>query len=443
MLYFGFERKLILTAAVIVLASAVTAVALTPALSGQVRPLLQSLAMISCSRSSPCQEGINSSTGAGLEGISIKGKGVVGQTKFNSTSATNGQSGVVGQDLSTGGQFDAGVTGLSTIGVGVLGKNSGGLNGSPAVQGVSTDGPGAFGTSANSAGLIGISTNLDGVIGETFQKSATTHTAHFGVHGIDRSTDGGALNIGVEGDSNGGIGVAGFSRNIGVLAFGGASTTGDSFPALSVVGDGTGADLIDACATADPCDSNSSVLFVGIDGTISALGPVNASNIATGGALAVGNASLPSPGSVNISGQYQKSGLCVAGCTVATTTSAGREAITYSPMVSQPTVEDYGEAQLVDGQSHVRLSPDFANVVDQRSNYLVFITPEGEANTLYVTQKSPSGFFVREIHGGRSTIAFSYRILAKPFGSHEGRLPIVEVPRLHHGRSRVRSDAKP
>jgi len=130
------------------------------------------------------------------------------------------------------------------------------------------------------------------------------------------------------------------------------------------------------------------------------------------------------------SGSYQKNATCVAGCTVATTASAGRAVTTYAPTVSQPTIEDFGEAQLVNGQTSVRLDPKFANVVDQMANYLVFITPEGDANTLYVTQKSMGGFTVRESRGGRSTLMFSYRIVAKPFGSREARLPMVELPKL-------------
>jgi hypothetical protein len=45
-------------------------------------------------------------------------------------------------------------------------------------------------------------------------------------------------------------------------------------------------------------------------------------------------------------------------------------------------------------------------------------------------QKSIAGFAVRESHGGRSTLSFSYRIVAKPFGSREPRLPMVSLPKL-------------
>jgi hypothetical protein len=47
---------------------------------------------------------------------------------------------------------------------------------------------------------------------------------------------------------------------------------------------------------------------------------------------------------------------------------------------------------------------------------MVFITPEGGSNRLYVVNKTAAGFEVHENRGGRSTLAFSYRIVAKPFG---------------------------
>jgi hypothetical protein len=93
-------------------------------------------------------------------------------------------------------------------------------------------------------------------------------------------------------------------------------------------------------------------------------------------------------------------------------------------------MEDFGEAQLVDGQSYVRLDAAFANVIDGHSSYLVFITPEGDSHGLYVTEKSSAGFAVRENEGGHATIAFSYRIVAKPYGDASPRLPMLTEPRF-------------
>ena len=449
MLHSRFERKLILIAAALVASSVVFAVALVPASSGEIRPLLQSLGIISCSGPNPCQEGSNSSTGPGLEGISVKGKGVVGQTKFNSTSSSNGQAGVFGNDLSTSGAFDSGVSGLSVRGNGVLGSSAsgfgvvgrlGGASGVPissnaGVLGDSVSAIGVIGTAVNHPGVVGISQKNNGITAATQNPSTVTGYAAAGVSGYDKSTDGGHLNLGVFGNSTNGIGVEGVSFSwVGVNAVGGFldSSTGDRFPALSIVGNITsfkGNDLIDACEaeTVNPCDDFHSAFGVDGVGNVGTIG-----NVTALGDILVGGAGFPDGGvgNVNITGKYFVSGVCKVGCIAATRASAGRAVTQYVPTQSVPSVEDFGEAQLVNGQTYVQLSPDFANVVEQRANYLVFITPEGDANTLYVTQKSPSGFAVRESHAGRSTLMFSYRIVAKPFSSHEARLPMVELPRL-------------
>jgi hypothetical protein len=88
-------------------------------------------------------------------------------------------------------------------------------------------------------------------------------------------------------------------------------------------------------------------------------------------------------------------------------------------------MEDFGEAQLIGGRAYVRLAPDFAATIDRRSNYLVFITPQGDSRGLYVTMKTATGFEVRENSNGTTSLAFDYRIVAKPFGEVSRRLPAM------------------
>ena len=108
-------------------------------------------------------------------------------------------------------------------------------------------------------------------------------------------------------------------------------------------------------------------------------------------------------------------------------TSSGKSVHTYSQQAAQPSLEDFGEAQLASGGGYVRLDPAFASAID-RSAYLVMVTPEGDCRGLYVSSRTPQGFSVRELQGGRSTIAFSYRIVARPFGDASARLPLARVP---------------
>ena len=106
-------------------------------------------------------------------------------------------------------------------------------------------------------------------------------------------------------------------------------------------------------------------------------------------------------------------------------------------------MEDIGEGQLVAGKAFVSLDPGFANVIDQRSTYVVFVSPEGPNQGLYVSQKTARGFEVIENPGGRSTIPFGYRIVAKPYGVTAARLPMSvesQMPaRVHlHGATTPR-----
>ena len=54
--------------------------------------------------------------------------------------------------------------------------------------------------------------------------------------------------------------------------------------------------------------------------------------------------------------------------------------------------------------------------------YHVFLTPNGDCNGLYVTQKTATSFVVRELKHGTSSIAFDYRIMAKRKGHENVRM---------------------
>jgi hypothetical protein len=61
----------------------------------------------------------------------------------------------------------------------------------------------------------------------------------------------------------------------------------------------------------------------------------------------------------------------------------------------------------------------------------VFITPQGDTSSpLYVTQKTATGFVVRE-HGGSANVSFDYRIVAQPYGAKTQRLLRYDVATIH------------
>ena len=89
--------------------------------------------------------------------------------------------------------------------------------------------------------------------------------------------------------------------------------------------------------------------------------------------------------------------------------------------------EDFGAARLRRGRATVKLDADFAKVI-KRGDYTVFLTPEGDCRGLYV-RKSAASFEVREFAGGKSSIAFSYRIVGrrKDLKQHQ-RFPKIDMP---------------
>jgi hypothetical protein len=55
-------------------------------------------------------------------------------------------------------------------------------------------------------------------------------------------------------------------------------------------------------------------------------------------------------------------------------------------------------------------------------DYHVFLTPNGDCKGLYVTKKTANSFEVRELGGGKSSIAFDYRIMARRKGYEDVRM---------------------
>jgi hypothetical protein len=297
-------------------------------------------------------------------------------------------------------------------------------------------------------GLRGHSLSGNGIGGATFFNSTTPSNGHAGVFGNDDSSSG-TFDSGVSGSSVRGNGVSGNSSSgFGILAtssgwageqiVGGYSNgAADEFiPALSIIGSTAGdftfgTDLIDACQVGVPstvCYNNDASFRVDYFGDVIApKGTLEAENGQFSEALSVGTFTRPASGDINVTGEYLKAGSCVAGCPAATARSSGRAVGSYASLGTVPTIEDYGEAQLANGQAYVTLEREFANVIDQQRSYLVFLTPEGDNRGLYVTQKTVRGFVVRESQGGHSSIAFSYRIIAKPYGNDRPRLPVVTL----------------
>jgi hypothetical protein len=437
---------------VAVLIAAAMIVAMRPTLA------VQLLSIVTCGTTTACTGGNNTSGGPGVQGTSALGTGVVGQAKFNSTSSSNGQPGVLGQDLSTSGHFDTGVKGTSVHGFGVLGTSSSntgvrGTSGSSSgvvgtststagsgtgVQGMASGfGPGVVGTSANGVGISGTATHSEAVVGNG--------------------------NIGVAGEDISGVNTPSTRDDVFANGFGGRLFRGNNSSGVDVftVSDSgiTNVFALTGGSSSVGTGVNANGAFAGVQGsaaTSTAFGvqgnnTSGATSVAIrangfGGPLFVGNNSFGNDVFTVDDGGNVHAHSFTADLAVAT----GARVVTYALQASQPTIEDVGEATLIAGQAYVRIDAAFAATMARDTTYLVFLTPQGPTQgSLYVTQKSPAGFAVRENYTGRSTVAFDYRIVARPYGVRAQRLPaapqltrhalkvMVKPPMFHHEVKRI------
>jgi hypothetical protein len=138
-----------------------------------------------------------------------------------------------------------------------------------------------------------------------------------------------------------------------------------------------------------------------------------------------GTFEVTADGDVNASGTVTGGVKCRPG-----TCPAGAKLAAYAPVDALPTVEDFGRAQVVGGVAMVRFDSAFASTIDGSKDYHVFLTAEGDNRGLYVSRRTPLGFSVAESMNGHSTLPFSYRIVAHPYGSTAARLPLIPTGRL-------------
>ena len=251
-------------------------------------------------------------------------------------------------------------------------------------------------------GVDGTSKKNNGIGAVTYNPSAT-NGGRSGLYGVDASTDNGSGNVGVTGQSANGTGVRGQSTyGLGVVSL---STYGTAFQAV-----------------VSPANTHSAIDAFG--GT----------NDATGYSLVTyqvnGNAGfwVTNDNNAHVNGLIYTHGGCSGGCS----RTRGESVVSYAAQSSSPTLEDVGESRLVNGQARVAIDAALARAIDRGAPYVVFVTPEGPSRSLYVTDKTSTGFAVAENEGGRSNIAFGYRIVARPYGVKASRLPIFTAAQVPH-----------
>jgi hypothetical protein len=428
-------------------------------------------------------------TGAGSIGVygTSPGYGLYG-VATNTTGTSFGVYGSGGSNGVYGTASNFGLYGVATAtsgnSVGVFGSGIDGLQGSGTTYGVYAAGTGSsatgvYGTtvSASGYGVKGINTSGGGtgVYGTAGQ---------FGVYGV---ATGSGSTVGVYGNGVDGLQGAGTIHGVysnggqyGVLSFTpagiagtygvyqGASTLGSTLP-IEVCTDGCGdqfsygINIFPQAAvwadtnytTPDNGDSDGNgilALLATADDNMAAAFLNNSTdwpsflayNEGAGGTSPniVTQAGGPG-GSCTVSGNGDTACTGVLKSVVATKGGAGAQRVeTYSVQSAENWFEDAGTAQIVNGSGRVNLESVFGQTVNTGVEYHVFLTPDGDCKGLYVSAKTASGFEVRELGGGTSSIAFEYRIMAKRMGYEKIRLANV-TERFKRQQARSKNMRRP
>jgi len=312
---------------------------------------------------------------------------------------TGDVNGVAGYSLSTGPNatgvsgFEAATTGQV---YGVWGGTSSTTQGAAGVNGYE------YAATGTVAGVAGTSASTSG-FGVSGSATATTGNA-YGIYGQTATTGFGAGVIGVTTATTGNaFGVFGQTASpSGQGVFGVASATSGA-PA-GVVGF---VESPNAVAGQFVAHSGSGLILQGLSGS-----------------TATQVFSVDANGNLDISGNLTVAG----GKSARVKLQDGREVALYAVESPENWFEDFGTGQLQGGKTGVSLDPEFLQTVDTAAGYHVFLTANGDCGGLYVAQKTPTGFEVRELGHGNASVAFDYRIVARRRGFENVRLQNVHLP---------------
>jgi len=382
--------------------------------------------------------------------IGVRGHGstgVVGQGDTGIGGLAFGPSGVggrgdvidqLGQDTGGAGligtaEASTGVVGIADTGVGVRGTS----NRAAGVTGRSDEAPGVDGSSRVSPGVVGRSDLGVGVVGVAQGTGVEGSGGSRGVSGFAQSASGG---VGVQGFTNHGIGVDGIATfGTGVFA---VSSSGSG-----VIAYGTEFGVFGTCSPGVGVHGDSMYGPAGVHGTspgrIGVFGETEVGwGVAGSGGDGIGvmaSAQGTQPALVAQAGRGPSALLdgdvvVTGGLTVAGVKSAAvrhpdgtlrRLACLEAP---ESLFEDFGEAELENGNVEVRLDPNFAALVDVDS-YQVFVTSYAPV-PLYVSRRDREAFEVRVAGDARPAdgepVRCGWRVVARRVDVAPVRLPVVE-----------------
>jgi hypothetical protein len=364
--------------------------------------------------------GTDRALGVGVQGITTNLYGVYGKalSPFSGT-PTVGSAGVKGLANTVDYSFGVWGTATSSLTGGVFGENSSTTDTAAGIYGYATASTGAVvglwgRTQSASAGTIA-------TLGEAIATSGPT----VGVLGRVSSPNG----IGVKGTASGNYGVQGVSTSA-------AGVFGTSTTAYGVQGLSTNAYGVSGNSTTQAGVWGSSYNNVGVLGSSTTGVGVNGVSVSSNGVNGVSDTGIAVYGSSQngTAGRFDgnvviQGNLTVSGNfphTAAVPSSDGTLRRLYGLNSAEAYYEDLGQGSLTNGVGMVTLDPAFVALV-RADAYQVFLTAYGDSRGLYVSNQTASGFEVREVQGGTSSVGFGYRVVARPRDLPTSRLDRVTL----------------
>jgi hypothetical protein len=262
-----------------------------------------------------------------------------------------------------------------------------------------SDFAGVFGTGIFVTGVAGTSVNNVGIYGQAGEDPGSSIPQSLGAGVLGASID----QTGVYGWSQSGIGIVGVSNSDTQAAIFGLS--------LLAGGDGNSG-VVGWSGHPGPNLPMNLPTIAGVFGTSDTqAGVIGASNRTAGVLGFSNNVGIYGVGT-NYAGVFRGNIVVTGTKSAAVPFPDGSQRVLYCMESPELWFEDFGTARLKRGRAVVNLDANFGKVI-KRGDYRVFPVPEGDCRGLYVRRKSGASFEVRELAGGTSSVAFSYRIVGR------------------------------
>jgi hypothetical protein len=323
---------------------------------------------------------------------------------------------ILGNATASGTGTTIGVEGAASTdsGYGVYG--SAGSTGT-GVNGISSNGTGVSGNSTTGDGVVGIGGTYGGYFrgpfAGTFSENDTDTRFSTAAYGFEFGST--TETLGLYGYSASSVGVGTYGQAISSSAEGSLIA---GFIPFGVWGDSGAVGAIGVLGSAD----DASALYA-LNNSPSDFPTVLFENDETSFnnnvVLEVIGSGFSGDCLIDVSGNLS----CTGAITAVLPVAGGSQKVALGAISSpEHWFEDAGSGQLLNGEAVINIEPVFGETVNTGVDYHVFLTPNGDCKGLYVAQKSPTSFVVRELGGGTASIAFDYRIMAKRRGFEQLRL---------------------